>query len=41
MPDTKDRDYTGCNPNVVGREKDAEIERLRSELEVASLQWLS
>jgi hypothetical protein len=30
MPDTKDRDYTGCNPNVVGREKDAEIERLRA-----------
>jgi hypothetical protein len=27
------RDYTGCNPNVVGREKDVEITRLRSENE--------
>ncbi len=27
------RDYTGCNPNVVGREKDVEITRLRAENE--------
>lgn len=33
MTDTRvvKRDYTGCNPNVVGREKDVEITRLRSE----------
>ena len=30
---TQERDYTGCNPNVIGREKDEEITRLRSENE--------